>query len=387
MAFDIIINGQGPEPPNTMYASGGTARLIAIMKRLSKKESVNLYVISSKSVCDTFIKNGIKANYRIVPSTLSENTIYYSKLLMDSMFRMVRVCFLGLPARKGILYSPSDFLWDVFPAFIWKLRNKNVKWVQLIFHLIPSNRFISHFAQKVSFFFIKRFADLVIVDSRILKKELIRQGFNANRIEVNPPGIDVKYFKNIKASKEKGYDATFLARLHPSKGTFDLVEIWKLVCQKKPNAKLAIIGDGDGKIVEELEKKITNANLDHNIDVLGYLEDDEAFGIMKSSRVFVFPSHEEGFGIVILEAMACGLPIVAWDLPVYSEAFPRGMIRVPISYVKEFAKIVLKLLDDKQLAVDVAREARGITRRYDWDKIANRDLELIENLVVKEHGA
>ncbi len=386
MTLNIIINGQGPEPTDYMNLSGGTVRLIEIMKRISIEKDVKLYVLSSEGVSNTFKKNKIKANYIIISSTI-KHTKSYTKLLIDSLFRITKVCFVLPPARNCIVYAGSDFLWDVFPAFIWKLKNKNVKWIQLIFHLIPSNRLISHYAQKFSFFFIKRFADLVIVDNYLLKEELVAQGFDAKNIEVNPPGINTGYFKDIKSVKEKSYDSCFLGRLHPSKGIFDLIDIWKLILKKKQNAKLAIIGGGNKRLEDELKKKIMDANLEHNIAIMGYLEDDKAFEILKSSKVFISPSHEEGFGIAILEGMACGLPVVAWDLPVYREVFPKGIIRVPTGNIEEFAWSILDLLEDSKLYGRISKEAREMSLRYDWDKIVKRELELIDNLNLRTQRA
>ena len=360
--------------------SGGDACFIELAKRMDKFEKVVVTSLLGRKLCEA---KGLTANYLV--TTQEQN---FRNVIFTYLKRIIKAIFLRIKIdNEDILYSTSDFLPDVLPAFCQKIKNKYAYWVQKIFHLIPTNRFIPHFAQKISFFLIKNFADLVIVDNRLLQEELIRQGFDANKIEVNPPGIDVKYFKDIKPSGEKGYDANFLGRLHPSKGIFDLVDVWKLVCENKPNAKLAIIGEGDERFKGELKKRIKDANLEHNIDVLGYLEDDETFGIIKASKVFVFPSHEEGFGIAILEAMACSLPVVAWNLPFYKEVFPRGMVRVPIGNIKEFAETVLKLLKDEQLREGMSRETREISQGYDWDNVAKRELELIENLVAEEeHG-
>lgn len=361
----------------TQGASGGDICFIELAKRVNKFEKTVVTSLLGKKLCES---KGLTANYLIATKEqIFRNVIFtYFK-------RIIKAIFLSPKVDNGdILYSTSDFLPDVFPVFCQKIKNKKVYWVQKIFHLIPADRFIPHSAQKISFFLIRYFADLAIVDNQALKEELTQQGFNINRVELNYPGIDTDYFKNIGTNGSKYYDATFLGRLHPSKGIFDLVEVWKLVCENKPDAKLAIIGGGDKRFKRELKKKIKDTNLECNIDVLGYLEGDEAFRMVKAGKVFVFPSHEEGFGIAILEAMACGLPVVAWDLPVYREVFSKGVIRIPIGNTKEFAKAILSLLEDEQLHKDISREAKEISQRYDWDKIAKRELELIENLARKE---
>ncbi len=353
--------------------SGGDLRFIEVTKRINDFEKIVITSSSGRKTCEA---RGLSAGYLITTKEERFRNVFFTYIL-----RMIKAVFLKSAIQnKDILYSSSDFFPDVFPALIWKLKNRKVIWIQLIFHLIPSDRLISHYAQKFSFFFIKRFADLVIVDNCLLKEELVTQGFDAKDIEVNPPGINTGYFKDIKSVKEKSYDACFLGRLHPSKGIFDLIDIWKLVLKKNQNAKLAIIGGGNERLEDELKKKIMDANLEHHIAIMGHLEDDKAFGIVKSSKVFISPSHEEGFGIAILEGMACGLPVVAWDLPVYREVFPKGIIRVPTGNIEEFAGSILNLLEDSEFYLKISKEARATSLRYDWNKIVKRELELIDNL-------
>lgn len=251
---------------------------------------------------------------------------------------------------------------------------------------IGKKRIISYqshviFFSEDQFFIIKRFADLIIVVNPLLKRALEKQGFSPEKIKLNFNGINVNYFKNLMPNTRRSYYATFLGRLHPSKGIFDLISMWEEVCKEKIDAKLAIIGGGDERIKDELKRKIKKTRLHSNIEILGYLEDNEAFRLIKASKVFVFPSYEEGFGIAALKAMACGVPVVAWDLPVYREVFPEGMIKVPIGNVKKFADEVLRLQNDQHLYKEMKKDAISIASKYDWDRVAEREIELIKKLL------
>lgn len=118
MRLNIIVNGQGPEPENKMYTSGGTTRLIEIMKRLSKKQDVVLKIVSSKTVCSMLKNAEIKANYYVVPRFIKGNTFF--KLFLDSILRAIYVCLssASFANDNALIYSPSDFLWDTLPAFV-----------------------------------------------------------------------------------------------------------------------------------------------------------------------------------------------------------------------------------------------------------------------------
>lgn len=356
--------------------SGGDLRFIEIAKRLNKFDWTIFTSFLGEKACED---RGLNSHFFV---TTNEKQFKY--VIYTYIKRVVKALMLIKKINTdqvGFLYSTSDFLPDVIPAFAIKMKNKNAKWVQLIFHQIPIRRFVPRFAQKISFIIIKRFADLIVVDNSFLREELVKQGFDHEKIRLNPPGIDIEYIKGIKPSKDVSYDAVYLGRLHPSKGIFDLVKIWKLVCQKKPESILAIIGDGRQKFKSKLNKEIYRFNLENNIHLLGYLKDEKAISLLKSSKMFLFPSHEEGFGIAILQALACGIPVIVWDLPVYRAVFTQGIIKIKIGDLQRFTDEIYGLLTNSELYKKVSRQVRNISFENDWDNIANKELELISNLV------
>lgn len=285
-----------------------------------------------------------------------------------------------------IIYSGSDFFPDVIPAFLYKLLYPKTKWVQSIFHIYPNwqtrpgnkiRNLVGEYLQKFSFLLIKR-ADIIININNEVKRELISKGFTETKILINTPGIDANYLTNIQCDDTTPkYQAVYLGRLNPSKGIFDLVKIWQLVVNEIPSARLAIIGNGDENINSQLLKLITKANLTRNINLLGYLERDEAFRIIKNSDVFVFPSHEEGFAIAIAEAIACETPVIAWDLTVYNEIFEDHIIKIKKTDIPVFAKSVAEIILNPNIYADRITNAKKFIKKYNWEKIAKRHLEIL----------
>jgi len=352
--------------------SGGDMVFIELAKRMKNYDKIIITSFLGKKLCQ---KKGLKGKYLI---TTKETE--FRNVILTYLKRISKALFLKIKAKEGDVYlGTSDFLPDVLPIFWFKLKNRKVKWVQHVFHLIPFSRKISFFNQRISFLLIKQIADSVIVDNSLLRDDLIKLGFEASRIFINYPGIDLDYLKSVKGKGVDGYDAIFMAQLRSSKGIFDLIKIWKLICQKKPNVKLGVIGGGVETMVKRMQSLIESEGLKRNIDLLGYLEDDDAFAIIKSSKVFVFPSKEEGFGLASLEAQALGLPVIAWDLPVYKEVFPRGMIKVKMKNMRRFADEVLKLLANKKNYQRLSKAAIDNASRYDWDQAAKREFQIINS--------
>lgn len=353
--------------------AGGDMVFIEIAKRLRNYNKVVVTSLLGKKLCQ---ENNLKGQYLI---TTHESE--FKNVIVTYIKRIVRVFFLKIKIEKeDIFLGTSDFLPDVLPIFWFNLRNKETKWAQHIFHLIPSSRKIPFLAQRISLELIKRFADLVVVDNSLLKGDLVRLGFDKEKIFVNYPGINLDYLRKIKAKKSDAYDGIFMAQLRQAKGVFDLIKIWELVCKEKPRVKLGIIGKGREEIMDNLQTEIEEVGLRNNIDLLGYLLNDKAFTLIKSSKVFIFPSHEEGFGIAPLEAQALGLPVVAWDLPVFAEIFKQGMAKIKQGDITKLAHQVIQLLTNKLHYQKLARDAIANANKYSWEKTARRELELLQKL-------
>lgn len=115
----------------------------------------------------------------------------------------------------------------------------------------------------------------------------------------------------------------------------------------------------------------------NKIELLGFLPDKKAADTIKTSKIFLCPSHEEGFGLAPLEAQTMGLPVVAWDLPVFAEIFPKGMIKIPMGDTKRFADAIIRLLNDHDYCHQLSKEAAENARRFSWDKTAKNESRIL----------
>jgi len=186
-------------------------------------------------------------------------------------------------------------------------------------------------------------------------------------IKIIPNGIDFERIKKIKASKEES-DIIFAGRLIKEKNVDVLIKAVKLVRNEIPDVKCMIIGDGPEK--EELVKLVYDLKIDINIKFMGFLENhDHVISYMKSSKVFVLPSTREGFGIVALEANACGLPVVTVNHKrnAACDFINNGNVFICELSEKDVAEKIFIGFDERK--EDMRRRCIENAKRYDWDEI------------------
>jgi len=157
-----------------------------------------------------------------------------------------------------------------------------------------------------------RLTDKIITVSDKTKDDL-RKIKSSEKAVVIPNGIDLAEINQIKPSPAKS-DIIFVGRLIKEKKADLLIKSLVRVKDNFPDVKCTIIGEGPEK--ENLEKLSDQSGLKDDVSFTGFLEDyQDVIAHMKSSKVLVLPSVREGFGMVVLEANACGLPVVVVDHP------------------------------------------------------------------------
>jgi glycosyltransferase involved in cell wall biosynthesis len=225
--------------------------------------------------------------------------------------------------------------------------------------------------------FLKK-ADLIFAVSRYLKDLLLKAGMDEKRIYITASGIDYNYISSIYDSKKKMFDACFIGAIIPRKGVFDLVRAWSKVVKVKPHAKLVIIGYGSGFYYNNIKEFILHHNLQNNILMAGFVSEKEKYELLKQSKIFIFLSYLESFSQVICEALACGLPVIAYNLPVFKEFYDQSILYVNIGDVEEVATKIIELLGNEDLRKEMGQTGHNIAKRYDWENIAKQQIEIIK---------
>ena len=108
--------------------------------------------------------------------------------------------------------------------------------------------------------------------------------------------------------------------------------------------------------------------------------------MLKESKVFVFPSYAEGFAQVVCEAMACGLPVIAYDLPEYKEWYGEHIAYVQTGDLNDLLHKTLQLLRNKKLRDEMGRKGVMRAKNYSWDSVSEYELEVITRTLIHSNS-
>jgi len=372
--------------------SGGDKRFIEIFRRFRKQG--HFVRIMLPRVGYKICKNeNLDVSYQILPARVLNRM----GPILSNLLRSILGCTLVVKnfGKFDVVYSSSDFLNDTIPAFFLRFIDKRTRWVAVTHYLIPlpSKRaignfitnFVSFFTQRISVSLMRRYADQIITSSMFLKLQLVSLGVRENKIQVGSNGVDTKLIDSVRSTPLRSYDACFAARLHPSKGVFDVIDAWELVCRKKRDAKLVMVGYGKDTIVSELRVRIERKGLSNNVELIGFRKSSGVYEFMKQSKLFLYGDTENGWGIAIAEAMASKCVALAYDLPVYKEVFGDSIIYVPWRNINKFAEAILNLLSNEKLIHEMGEQSRVFVSKYDWDRIALGELRNISSIIPHGH--
>lgn len=198
-------------------------------------------------------------------------------------------------------------------------------------------------------------------------------------------GVNDVWFRAESSRIEQMYDASYSGRIDPDKGIFTLFEAWKRVTEKKPEAKLLIIGEAWPGMFQIYSSRIQELHLENNVIFAGYLSDEASIrGMLRSSKIFVLPSKLEGLSRSVLEAMASGLPCIVGDIPTVREVYGEAAVFVPTEDSIALARSILDLLSDEEGREILSRRSMLLAKRFSWERVAQRTTDIIDSVIKKK---
>jgi glycosyltransferase involved in cell wall biosynthesis len=241
--------------------------------------------------------------------------------------------------------------------------------------------------------FVIRRAGAVTVVSHAMRGELARIQGDVSKVVVRPMGVDlVDRFTPDPAVERSTHEVLFVGRLVEKKGLRYLIDAIPAVLAAVPRARLRIAGYGPDEA--ELRLQVKRLRLDANVQFLGPVSQQELPALYRRASVFVAPfvqaasGDQEGLGLVCVEALGCGCPVVVSDLPATRDVFPRGAgcVRVvPGNRVALADAIVDILLRGEVHRRNIESCRARVVQQFDWWPVSARYAEILHECI-DHHG-
>ena len=292
------------------YSIGGAeVRNYSLAKRLAEQNhEVHLYGVKLWKGPDIIKKDGISIH------GVCRYQQKYNFKGNRSIFEPVKFSyylFKSLNKEKFDIVDCSAF--PYFPAFSCKLYSKIKKiplmitwhevWMDYWYEYLGWRGVFGIIIEKI----VSKLTKNIVSVSNKTKNNLVKLGVNKRNISIVNNWVDIKEIKAIENSKVKS-EIIYAGRLMKHKNIDVLIKSVYMVKKEFPDIKAVIIGNGPEKAkLKALTKRL---GLEKNIEFMDFMLRENVYAFMKSSKLFVLPSVLEGFGIIVIEANACGLPVI-----------------------------------------------------------------------------
>ncbi len=360
-----------PSSSDLKFTGGVEAYVYYLVEELSKRHQVT--VICRKSSSKQKELNSKYQVFRIGPVTSRVDTEFLT--VPERMIFSINAIFIGLKQDFDLVQG-NNFVTYV-PAFLigFIKRKPTLAWYPDVFlgeWIKLTGIFSGIFGEVVERISLRLPWAKFVALSLSTKNKLVGNGVMSERVETIYGGVDLSLFKTIKVKREKIFTICCISRLVNYKNVDVLIKAAKKLKDKNLDFKVIIIGYGPekNKLISLIEEK----GLSKIVSIRSKISRVELITYLKSSHVFCLPSSVEGFGLVILEAVAAGLPYVVSDIPVLREVTRNGQggLFFKEKDPSDLAEKISRLIGDKILVKKLEKDGQKLLKWYSWDKIAKQ---------------
>jgi len=373
----LILSEYFPESEKVELKGGAEARAFFIARELAKKYEVTVIAAHLQGQRKKSKFSGIR-----VLRCGKKRTYTQSGSLLERVSYMQESFGLGKTIDCDIVEG-TNFLSYLPAANIAKERKiPSVATYHEVWlgQWIKNVGFFGIFGHMIERIVLKKNWSKFIAVSNFTRNKLIDY-VDAKKISVVHNGVSLKDY-NVKASKSRRPTIVCIARLVKYKRVNDVINAIKIVKKKIPNICCKIIGSGP--LREELEKNALKQGLGDNIRFIGFIKQHkDILKTIKSSQLLVHASVVEGFGIVLVESMASGVPYVCSDIEPFVEVTKnsKGGLIFRRRNVEDLSDKILMLLKNKKLYNTKVNEGKKLSKQYDWKQISSNVEDIYKKLL------
>jgi alpha-1,3-rhamnosyl/mannosyltransferase len=278
--------------------------------------------------------------------------------------------FLPIGIRGKCMLTLHDLIWIEHPELSYAKQ-----W---------QGRVIRSYASVSMKYALNRADHTISISEYTAERARLRMNLDGSRITVIPHGVDERFHRagrNTTGPAATSESPFFLAvgNSKPNKNIGRVVGALALLSERLPEIHLRIVGRGEG--YAELRRQVSSLGLNHRVDFLGNIPDDELLDMLRRATALVFPSLVEGFGLPVLEAQAAGCPVITSNCGVLTETAGRAAVLVDPLDSWDIARGMEILYKDRALRLDMI--ARGLDRAagFTWQSTAEKTRRVYELLL------
>jgi glycosyltransferase involved in cell wall biosynthesis len=219
------------------------------------------------------------------------------------------------------------------------------------------------------------------VVSESTKEDFVKRGIPRRNIDIVYNAVDHSRYRPSSEPKPSEPIVGYVGRIKRYKRIDYLLQAMKIVLGRTPNARLRVAGSGDH--LETLVALAKRLEIEDRIEFMGFVSEDEKIEMLRQAHVVANPSSKEGWGVTVIEANACGTPVIASDVPGLRDAVVDGRtgFLVPYGDVDALAGRICEVLEDGALRRQLTDQAVDWAKRFSWDESADAILRVIEQVI------
>lgn len=343
-----------------------------IIKHLSKIDTENDYLIYTKA--DSKIEDKWPHNFKFQSSNFK---YLWTQVGLAKQTFKDKVDVLFVPAHTlPIIRKPGlrtvVTVHDLGSEFLPKT------------HQLKQRLYLS-FMQKVQL----RGATHLIAVSEATKKDLVKKiGINPKKITVVYEGYDREKFKvDVLVNSLRYYELEpgkyflFVGTVQPRKNLERLIKVFALLHLEGAKAHLRgvklVIAGSKGWLSDEIYKLPKKLGIEDKVKFLGYVSEKDLPALYSGAIALTFPSFFEGFGLPIIEAQACGCPVLTSNISSMIEVAGKGAILVDPYKEQEIENAMIKMMDEK-IRQKLMKSGLKNIKRFSWEKAARQTLDILQ---------
>lgn len=241
--------------------------------------------------------------------------------------------------------------------------------------------------------FLKR-CDRIIAISECTKRDAVRQyGIEPEKIEVIHLGVGER-FRPVSCEGKNAFRERYhlperyllyVGTIEPRKNLSMLLEAYRSLVDAGSSARLVIAGK-KGWLYEDFFRKMRDLRLENDVRFPGFIPEEDLPGLYSHAEAFVYPSLYEGFGLPVLEAMACGTPVVCSNSSSLPEVAGNAALLISPTEPHAWAQALGQVTETTELRAELRTSGLRQAARFRWENTARKTLEVYRSVIARPGG-